>query len=181
MSAAAVSHSEEGRMNRTGVLRRAAALGAAMLAATAALASTPRVQVEVRVEREIVRADASGRKVVERKPVDVARPGDVLVYTLQARNVGDGPAVDARLEDPIPQGTVLVIDSLEHGAAVPSASLDGGATWQSFPATVETHGEDGRVERVPAPPESYTHLRWTLPGALGPGEGKDVRFKVRIR
>lgn len=147
----------------------------------AALAAAPRVEVSVRVEREVVKADASGRRVVERRPVDAASPGDVLVYTLVARNTGEGPAIHPSLEDPIPVGTELVVDSIDHDVASPAASLDGGKTWQAFPATVERRTDDGRVETVPAPPASYTHLRWTLSGPLGPGESKDVSFKVRIR
>ena len=51
-----------------------------------ATAGTPNVEISVAVEREVVTIDADGKRIVERKPVTAARPGDVLVYTLQARN-----------------------------------------------------------------------------------------------
>jgi uncharacterized repeat protein (TIGR01451 family) len=158
----------------------AAALGAV---ATFALANagTPRLEVQVRVEREVVRDDPSGRRVVHREPVGVATPGDTLVYTLEARNAGDGQAVGANLDDPIPEGTTLVVDSVDRAAAPVSASLDGAKSWVAFPATVERRAEDGTVTRVPAPAEAYTHLRWSLPGAIAPGESRNVSFKVRIR
>ena len=158
----------------------AAALGAA---ATAVLASagSPRLEVNVRVEREVVKDDPSGRRVVHREPVGIASPGDTLVYTLEARNAGDGHAVGAKLDDPIPEGTTLVVDSVDRAGAELSASLDGAKTWVAFPATVERRNEDGTLTRVPAPAESYTHLRWSLPGAIAPGESRNVSFKVRIR
>lgn len=164
------------------MLRAAGAFAAcAALAAAPAAAAEPKVEVTVRVEREVVKEDASGRRVVERQPVRAASAGDVLVYTLDARNVGDAPAATARLEDPIPKGTVLVLDSVGSEDGPVLASLDGGASWTPFPATVEKKTEDGRVERVPAPAEAYTHLRWSLPGSLEPGANHDVSFKVRIR
>ena len=178
--------SRRGPMNLTMTHVRRALAAAALVALAAggvalATAGTPKIEVSVLVEREIVKTAADGTQVVERKPVTAAHPGDVLVYTLTASNAGDGPALEARIEDPLPSGTELIVDSLEHGQAVATASLDGGTTWQEYPATVERTGVDGRVERVPAAPSAYTHLRWTLAGPLGPGESKDVRFKVRIR
>ena len=144
----------------------AAALGAAATAAVAT-AGSPRLEVNVRVEREVVKDDPSGRRVVHREPVGVASPGDTLVYTLEARNAADG--------------TTLVVDSVERAGAEISASLDGAKSWVAFPATVERRAEDGSVTRVPAPAEAYTHLRWSLPGAIAPGESRNVSFKVRIR
>ena len=145
-----------------------------------AAAGAPKIELAVQVERELVHIDAGGKKIVERNPVDIAKPGDVLVYTLTATNVGVGPALEARLEDPLPTGAELILDSLEHGRATPTASLDGGKTWQPFPAQVDRRGADGKVESVPAPADSYTHLRWTLAEPLAPGETKDIQFKVRI-
>lgn len=162
-------------MNRS--LRSIPLLCLAAVFATAAIAQvpTPKVTVSVDVEREIARGDA-----VEREPVDVARPGDVLVYTVRASNVGDAAAVGARVEDPIPSGTVLIPESVSTGAASPSASLDGGKTWTTFPAMVRETAEDGTERTVPAPAERYTHLRWALDGALPPGESRDLSFKVRV-
>lgn len=148
--------------------------------ATGAAAGAPRVEIAVQVEREIVRTDRAGKRIVEHTSVEVVNPGDVLRYTLKATNVGDGPALQARVEDPLPTGTELILDSLDHDRATASASIDGGKTWQSFPAQIERKSAGGKVESVPASADLYTHLRWTLADPLGPGESRDVRFKVRI-
>jgi uncharacterized repeat protein (TIGR01451 family) len=150
-------------------------------AAGTVLAAAPKVEVDVSVQKEIVVQSPDGGRAVERRPVDVARPGDVLVYTLRARNAGDGPALGTTLDDPLPEGTVLLPDSVESGGSAVHASLDGGKSWGPYPVLVERAGADGRVERVPAPADSYTHLRWVLAEPLGPGEDTNVSFKVRIR
>jgi len=141
----------------------------------------PQVAVNIAVEREVTKTDADGQQVQYREPVDTAFPGDVLVYTLRAENVGNGPAVNTRLEDPIPQGTVLIPNSVLLDGAEVLASLDDGSSWQPFPVRIDHAGDDGAREKVPAPAEAYTNLRWVLAGNLDPGEHREVSFKVRIQ
>lgn len=150
-----------------------------LLAAGWSLAG-PKVAVTIGVEREIVRTTEDGESEVALEPIEVAYPDDVLVYTLVARNTGDGPALSPRIEDPIPEGTELVLDSVETAGTVPSASLDGGRSWQSFPARVETVDESGQAVDAPAPAGAYTHLRWIFREPIAPGESREVRFKVRV-
>jgi uncharacterized repeat protein (TIGR01451 family) len=128
-----------------------------------------------------VTVDASGKRSVSLAAAKDAASGDVLVYTLRAANSGTGPAINARIEDPIPEGTVLILDSLKKIAYGIEASLDHGKSWQAFPASVTRVGANGLNETVPAPPESYTTLRFVLDGPLAPGDGRDVTFKVQIR
>jgi uncharacterized repeat protein (TIGR01451 family) len=144
-------------------------------------ADGPQVTVNVAVAREVTKTGPDGQQVTYHEPVDTAFPGDVLVYTLRAENVGNGAALNTRLEDPIPQGTVLIPDSVRLDGATVLASLDDGSNWQPFPVRVERAREDGTREKVPAPPEAYTNLRWVLAGNLDPGERREVSFKVRIQ
>src|SRR5580765_5525252 len=123
--------------------------------AVAAYASVPKVEVTVQAQKEVVKTDPSGKRAVELKPADEAATGDTIIYTLQAKNTGTGPAMSPKIEDPIPAGTVLVLDSVAKNGYAIEASLDAG--------------------------ETYTTLRWVLNGPLQPGDGKDVSFKVRIR
>jgi len=67
------------------------------------------------------------------------------------------------------------------GGATVHASLDGGKSWQAFPASLSVRQEDGTVREVAAPATSYTHLRWTFHDPLAPGEEREVLFKVRIQ
>lgn len=158
-----------------------AAAAAAAIAAASAWASAPKVEVSVHAAKEVVRTDAAGKRTVTLAPASEAGSGDVIVYTLRAENTGDGPAVSPRIEDPIPAGTVLVLDSVAKDGARIEASLDGGKTWQAYPVSVTRRNARGDDETVPAPAEAYTSLRWVLNGPLQPGDGADVSFKVRIR
>lgn len=160
------------------------AAGAALLAfagATAGVASSPEVAVEIAVAREVVTHDASGAARVRLEPVGTVRPGDVLVYTLRAENRGVAPALEARVEDPIPMGTRVILESVPTRGLRAEASLDGGSSWQTFPATVRVRGEDGVTRDVPAPAASYTHLRWSLGEPLAPGASRDLSFKVQVQ
>ena len=150
-------------------------------AAAAAYASVPKVDVTIQAHKEVVKVDASGKKAVTMAPATEAATGDVVVYTLRAHNKGDGPAMSPRIEDPIPSGTVLVLDSVAKDGYAIEASLDGGKSWKPFPVMVTRKNDKGMTETVAAPAESYTTLRWVLNGPLQPGDGKDVSFKVRIR
>ena len=141
----------------------------------------PSVAVEVRVEREKVRTEADGRQVTYREPVEAATPGDTLVYTIRTENVGDRPALNTNVEDPVPPGTTLDMASVSTAGAKVDASLDGGKSWQAFPARLSVKQADGTVREVPAPATSYTNLRWTFREPLAPGEEREVLFKVRIQ
>jgi uncharacterized repeat protein (TIGR01451 family) len=151
------------------------------LVVTAAAATTPTVEVAITAHKEVVTVDAHGKKAVTLVPATEGHTGDTIVYTLRAKNAGTGPAVDPRIEDPIPAGTTLVVDSVKKDGFRIEASLDGGSTWQAFPAQVTRRTAAGQTETVAAPAESYTTLRWVLNGPLAPGDGRDVSFKVQIR
>lgn len=166
--------------------RATAGLGFALLVAgfvplAPADGGGPRVDVQIDVAKQVVSVDGDGRPVERQVPVGVVRPGDVLVYRLRATNRGEAPALRPRIEDPIPPGTVLLPESVEPAIGSPTASLDGGATWNEFPVIVETLDGEGRPIRMPAAAEAYTHLRWVLDGDLMPGESRDFTFKVRIQ
>src|SRR5262245_14447312 len=155
-----------------------AATAPVLAAAPAPDTAPPRLEVTVAVQREVTRVDVNGRSQVVLEPVKTANPGDVLVYRLRATNVGLTAAREAKIDDPIPAGTVLVPESIGKNV---HASLDGGKTWQVFPATVARKRDDGQVERVPAPASAYTNLRWVLEQAVPPGESTEVGFKVQVQ
>lgn len=151
------------------------------LATGAVWATAPKVDITVQAQKEVVKVDASGKKSVTLQTANDAVSGDVLVYTIRAANNGTEAAVNPRIEDPIPEGTVLVVSSVEKRGYGIEASLDNGKTWQAFPASLTRVSASGASETIPAPPESYTALRFVLDGPLAPGDGRDVTFKVQIR
>ena len=172
------------RVKMTRLSMAPAALALLSLLAVPAFAQDggPRVEVNISVAQEITSTTESGEVVVETKPVGLVSPGDVLTYTLSARNMGDSPAFDARIEDPIPEGTFLLPDSLSENVSGMTASIDGGESWRSFPVFVVAGTDtEGQPIYEQAAAESYTHLRWLLDEPLSPGATKEVSFKVQVR
>ncbi len=107
--------------------------------------------------------------------------GDVLVYTLEILNLGPGSAHNARVVDPVPEGTVLVPGSMGGQDAEASVSNDGGVSYATYPITRSILRDDGTSEELPIPLEEYTHVRWVLTQPLDPGEKRTAYFKVRVQ
>ena len=141
----------------------------------------PDVRITVRVQREVTRITSSGEAEVRREPVVSAKREDVLVYTLEFANHGDSPAHEVQVMNPVPGGTVLIPETVQGDSARITYSIDGGVTYGTFPITRTVVLEDGTREEVPAAPEEYTHVRWTLQEPLEPSESRTVEFKVRVQ
>jgi uncharacterized repeat protein (TIGR01451 family) len=109
----------------------------------------------------------------------VAKPGDVIRYTLVFTNVTAGPVKNIQFVDPIPQGTVYVLGSAAADRPVRvEYSIDGGKSYSARP--VMTVVLDGKSVEQPAPRERYTHLRWTVLGSLAPGAKVMAEFRTQI-
>ena len=156
----------------------AASAWAAPKGVTAAVA--PQVVVTIAQAREVAVTAPDGKITLVRQPLTTASVGDVIVYTLTATNMGTLPAREAVVEDPIPAGTILMLESLTAPRPA-QASLDNGKTWTSYPATVKQALANGTEVELAAPAENYTHLRWAIDGTLNPGQSRELSFKVRVK
>jgi len=154
---------------------------AVTLAAPAVAQEQPKLRVDLQVERELLEAGADQQEQVRREPVESVSTGDVLVYTLNIQNEGTTSAHAAKVVDPIPDGTVLIPDSVQGTGAEITYSIDGGASFAGYPITRRVKGPDGRELEVPVPAEDYTHVRWTLTEPLDPGQVRTANFKVRVQ
>ena len=106
--------------------------------------------------------------------------GDVVRYRLTFTNVTDVDVSGVAFVDPIPDGLLYVGESasVDREDARIEYSIDGGSNYAERPLIVEiVDGE--RVER-PAPPGTYTHIRWTVPGAVAPGAQVTAQFDARL-
>jgi uncharacterized repeat protein (TIGR01451 family) len=156
--------------------------GGPALAQEASADSAATMQVEVSVLQEVTSTNEGGQAIVENKPVGLVTPGTILAYTLHATNKSGTAVFDARIEDPIPDGTILLPDSVAVDGLTITASIDGGESWKSFPVFVAAGKDDaGQPVYELASADSYTHLRWFLDGPLPPGATKEVSFKVQVR
>lgn len=108
------------------------------------------------------------------------RPGDVLRYTLTFANPTERPLQNVTLSNPLPAALRLVAGSSRASRADARLefSADNGQTYSAAP-TLEVV-VDGRTVRRPASPEQYTHVRWTVEGAVAPRSTVTAQYDARV-
>ena len=149
---------------------------AALLFAPQAWAQGKHIELDAKVEREIEVVDESGQKTIKREKAATVMPGEVVVYTITARNVGQEPATKVVITDPIPEHMDYT-GSVKGERTRITFSVDGGKTYDVATALMVP---DGKGEK-PAKPEDYTHIRWQLNDALEPGSAHSVEFRARLQ
>jgi uncharacterized repeat protein (TIGR01451 family) len=153
-------------------------LAATLLLPVAAWAK-PQVELAISAEKELTVTE-DGQEVLKRVPAGEAAPGETVIYTIHYENVGDEPATNVVVSDPIPEGTAYVPGSATEKGEL-TFSIDGGKSYKRpFLLTYEVTHTDGTKEELLATPELYTHIRWTLPNIV-PEEKGAVSFKVKVK
>jgi len=115
-----------------------------------------------------------------RRADDRARPGDVVRYRLAFTNPSGGSLRGVVLSDPIPAGTQYVDGSATTARADARLefSADGGRSWSARP--METVVVNGASVRRAVPSTRFTHVRWTVDGAVAPGATVVAEFDARV-
>lgn len=149
-------------------------------AARAQQEEKPKLTLAIGVAKEM-RVQKDGKWTVERVPAETTKRGDVLVYTVTYTNAGKTPARDASIVDPVPAGTVYVLESAEGKRTEQRFSIDGAKTFQPYPATYVVTRKDGKREEKIATAGMYTHIQWIIPRQVAPGESGTVSFKVTVK
>jgi uncharacterized repeat protein (TIGR01451 family) len=156
-----------------------AVLPLGVLVATAWAAGKPDLRVEVRLEREVREMGMDGVEHAFLQPVNEVHPGDLLVCTALYRNAGDGSAVNATVTQPVPEGTVLVPNSVQVVRATVEYSTDGKnfGTWPQV-ARADASGQSLTVD---APPVAVRHVRFVLREPVPAGGTGSASFKVVVQ
>jgi uncharacterized repeat protein (TIGR01451 family) len=110
----------------------------------------------------------------------VARPNDVLRYTLTFTNPTARPLANVELKNPVPAGVHYVGGSTHASRADARVefSIDGGRTWSAQP--METVLVNGQPVTRAVPAERYTHVRWTVGGSVAPKATVTADFEARV-
>lgn len=111
---------------------------------------------------------------------DRVRAGDVLRYRLTFTNVGKQRVRGVELKNPLPPQFRFVAGSAQASREDTKVeySIDGGRTFS--PQPMEEVVVDGRRVQRAAPPEKYTHVRWTVGGWVAPGATVTAEFDARL-
>ena len=122
----------------------------------------PEVKVAITAEKEISVVE-NGRTVVKRVAADTVASKETVFYTLTVVNNGDEKATNVVLNNPLPDGTAYVGDSAYGKGSTILFSVDDGKTFNTpSQLSVTVKKADGSMEKQPAEPDQYTHIRWTL-------------------
>src|SRR5437879_13910063 len=86
----------------------------------------------------------------------VARPGDVIRYTLVFTNVTAGPVKNIQFVDPIPKGMVYVLGSATGDRLVRAEScIAGGERYSARPVIAPVPGRKKAESRAPRAPHKH--------------------------
>lgn len=132
-----------------------------ILAMTAlAAASAPRVALRL---SGVILSTAAGKQVAE--PINRAvRGGEILRYTIAARNVGNGAAYQFSPIGKVPERTELLkLDAMPRGTRV-AYSVDG-KHWAA----------------AAKPPLKTQAIRWLLARPLAPKQAASFVYEVRVK
>ena len=152
----------------------------------AGVAHQPQVQLQLAADKQIVQTDPTGTKVTWQAVANgktLVQPGDVIRYTISGANGGDRPASNLTVVQPIPKGTVYLLNSANgnsNNGTVITYSIDNGKNFVATP-TVTVVLPDGKVETRPAPATAYTSVRWNFSKPLNPGAKALVAYQVKVQ
>ncbi len=107
-------------------------------------------------------------------------PGDVVLYRLVFTNIQAERVQQVKFVDPIPAGLRYIDSSavVDREDVDIEYSIDGGQTFSATPMIEEVI--DGEARQVPAPPERFTHVRWTVQGWVQPGAQVTAEFQAML-
>lgn len=152
------------------------ALAVASAAAPARAQSQASVAPSLAVAALNVTAEAESAR-----PVRAAvRPNDVLRYTLTFTNPTSRSLGNVELKNPIPAGVHFVAGST-HASRTDARvefSADSGKSWSAQP--MESVVVDGKPMQRAVPADRYTHVRWTVRGAVAPQATVTADFEARV-
>lgn len=133
----------------------------------------PNIQVETQMFIERVSTDINGRPRRVLASTGRAGPGDRLIFIVNWRNGGNRPVRGLALINPVARGTLLTL--AQPGTQV---SVDGGLHWGQLDDLWLPTALGGTRRAVTA---DITHIRWTLPDEISPGESGRLSYRATMR
>lgn len=151
----------------------------ALILLIAALVSAPlsaanRVSLSSSVFVEKTVTEESGRSRIVLVSPELVAPGDRLVFILAYRNLGQTPASNFVVTNPLP-AAVAFQGTPDETAEV---SVDGGRNWGPL-ASLRIRDRDGQLRS--ARPEDVTHVRWAMKRPIAAGAQGRVSFRGIVR
>jgi uncharacterized repeat protein (TIGR01451 family) len=161
----------EGRKNLSSLLGAILLLA---LSATTVAQEQGHLNVKTVVQKEQVTTNADGEAESTLVAVDTVVPGEKVVYTITFQNIGDEPAENVVITNPISSDLTYVDGSAFGPGSSIQFSIDEGKTFaDKDELTVTVDGESR-----PAGAEDFTHVRWVMQQELAAGAQGVARFSA---
>jgi uncharacterized repeat protein (TIGR01451 family) len=102
----------------------------------------------------------------------VVKPGDIVKYTVIAKNNSRCPLRNLMLKQPIPRGTSYLKNSATvlDGAEL-LFSVDGGKTFVAKP----------KIDNKEAPADAYNYIRWRFPDTIATNAIVTTTYKLQVK
>ncbi|WP_242130446.1 hypothetical protein [Sphingobium sp. Sx8-8] len=132
---------------------------------------------DIRLDRQMfverVSTDINGRVRRVLESADRAGSGDQLIFVVNWRNEGSRPVRGLAVTNAVPRGTQIDLSD-----PAMQLSVDGGAHWGRLTDLWLPTALGGTRRAVPA---DITHVRWTVPQAISPGESGRLSYRATVR
>ena len=140
----------------------------------------PKIELEMFSEKEVI-VEENGKqlkKVVQAKDI---QPGEEIIISIRYQNTGDEVAKNISIKNPVPEGTVYVLDSAKGHNSQITFSIDQGKTFKKPSLLTYEHVDSsGKRVKSKASYEQYSHIQWVVETVM-PGKKGSVSFRVKVK
>ena len=130
------------------------------------------------VFHEVDVSAVNGDVQTQRVPVAKVFPGTEVVYVVTYENLGDKPAVQVTITNPVPSAMSYVAGSAAGENAEVSVSVDGGELYSDLSA-LAVQSDNGELR--PAVAGDVTNVRWQISVPVLPGTVGTVEYRARLK
>ena len=135
------------------------------------------LNVTTTVQKEEVFVNDAGETETRLVAANTVVPGETVVYTISFQNIGNEPAGNVVITNPI-DATLTYVDGSAFGPGMLlQFSVDDG---QNFAAADALSVEEDGASR-PAVADDFTHIRWVMQNELAAGAMATARFKAVLK
>jgi uncharacterized repeat protein (TIGR01451 family) len=129
-----------------------------------------RVALTLKADKKVLDGEnVSFQPIVGKSSV---KPGDIIKYTVIAKNNSRCPLKNLMLKQPIPKGTAYLKDSATNlNGAELLFSIDGGKTFVARPKVADRE----------APAETYNYIRWKFPAKITTKSQVTASYKLQVK
>jgi uncharacterized repeat protein (TIGR01451 family) len=129
-----------------------------------------RVTLTLKADKQVLIDNKSSFQPIAGKAT--VRPGDIIMYTVIAKNNSRCSLKNLVLKQPIPKGTKYLKDSaMAIDGAQLLFSIDGGKTFSTKPM----------IGKEAAPASDYNYLRWKFLGKLPANAQVKTTYKLQVK